>query len=142
MNLYNKKVAKIKKSTIMANFYSPIETVWNIVTDNTAYAWRSNVVRIEVSDDENSFTEFAKDCFETQFTITMKNSYERYEFDMKNKNMNGHWIGLFSRNGSGTKIEFTEEVEISNPIMNLFLKSYLKKQQETYVIDLRKALGE
>jgi len=135
-------VEKIKESTIIANFCSPIETVWNIVTDNTAYAWRSNVVRIELSNDGNSFTEFTKDGFETQFTITMKNPYERYEFDMKNKNMNGHWIGLFSKDGSGTKIKFTEEVEVANPIMNLFVKSYLKKQQETYVIDLRKSLGE
>jgi len=72
----------------------------------------------------------------------LKNPYERYEFDMKNKNMNGHWTGIFSKDGSGTKIEFTEEIEVSNPIMNLFVKSYLKKQQETYVIDLRKSLGE
>ena len=127
---------------MIANFCNPMETVWNIVTDNTAYAWRSDVVRIEVSDDGNNFTEFTKGGFETQFTITLKNPYERYEFDMKNKNMNGHWTGIFSKDGSGTKIEFTEEVEVSNPIMNLFVKSYLKKQQETYVMDLRKSLGE
>lgn len=127
---------------MIANFCNPMETVWNIVTDNTAYAWRSDVVRIEVSDDGNNFTEFTKGGFETQFTITLKNPYERYEFDMKNKNMNGHWTGIFSKDGSGTKIEFTEEVEVSNPIMNLFVKSYLKKQQETYVMDLRKLLGE
>ncbi|MFW6676774.1 SRPBCC family protein [Lacrimispora sp. AGF001] len=127
---------------MIANFCNPIETVWNIVTDNTAYAWRSDVVRIEVSDDGNNFTEFTKGGFETKFTITLKNPYERYEFDMKNKNMNGHWTGIFSKDGSGTKIEFTEEIEVSNPIMNLFVKSYLKKQQETYVIDLRKSLGE
>lgn len=127
---------------MIANFCNPIETVWNIVTDNTAYAWRSDVVRIEVSDDGNNFTELTKGGFETQFTITLKNPYERYEFDMKNKNMNGHWTGIFSKDGSGTKIEFTEEIEVSNPIMNLFVKSYLKKQQETYVIDLRKSLGE
>ncbi len=127
---------------MIANFCNPMETVWNIVTDNTAYAWRSDVVRIEVSDDGNNFTEFTKGGFETQFTITLKNPYERYEFDMKNKNMNGHWTGIFSKDGSGTKIEFTEEVEVSNPIMNLFVKSYLKKQQETYIMDLRKSLGE
>lgn len=133
---------KIKKSTIIANFCSPIETVWNVVTDNTTYAWRSDVARIEVSDDGNSFVEFTKDEFKTQFTITMKKPYERYEFDMKNKNINGHWIGIFSKDGSGTKIEFTEEVEVANPIMNLFVKSYLKKQQVTYVADLKKSLGE
>lgn len=102
---------KIKETTIIANFCSPIETVWNIVTDNTAYTWRSNVVRIEVSDDGNRFTEFTKDGFETQFTITMKSPYERYELDMKNKNMNGHWIGLFSKDGSGTKIDLCYRFE-------------------------------
>lgn len=132
----------MKKATVIARFHSSIETVWNIVTDNTTFDWRSDIVKIEVSDDGNRFTELTKDGFETEFTIVLKKPYERYEFDMKNKNMNGHWIGLFSKDGSGTKIEFTEEVEVANPIMNLFVKSYLKKQQAAYITDLRKAMGE
>lgn len=56
--------------------------------------------------------------------------------------MDGRWIGLFSRDDSGTKIEFTEEVEVANPIMNLFVKAHLKKQQATYITNLRKAMGE
>lgn len=132
----------MKKATVIARFHSSIETVWNIVTDNTAFDWRSDIVKVEVSDDGNRFTEFTKDGFETEFTIVLKKPYERYEFDMKNKNMDGHWIGLFSKDGSGTKIEFTEEVEVANPIMNLFVKAYLKKQQATYITDLRKAMGE
>jgi len=132
----------MKKATVIARFHSSIETVWNIVTDNTAFDWRSDIVKIEVSDDGNRFTELTKDGFETEFTIVLKKPYERYEFDMKNKNMDGHWIGLFSKDGSGTKIEFTEEVEVANPIMNLFVKAYLKKQQATYITDLRKAMGE
>lgn len=132
----------MKKATVIARFHSSIETVWNIVTDNTAFDWRSDIVKIEASDDGNRFTEFTKDGFETEFTIVLKKPYERYEFDMKNKNMDGHWIGLFSKDGSGTKIEFTEEVEAANPIMNLFVKAYLKKQQATYIMGLRKALGE
>lgn len=132
----------MKKATVIARFHSSIETVWNIVTDNTAFDWRSDIVKIEVSDDGNRFTELTKDGFETEFTIVLKKPYERYEFDMKNKNMDGHWIGLFSKDGSGTKIEFTEEVEVANPIMNLFVKSYLKKQQAAYITDLRKAMGE
>lgn len=132
----------MKKATVIARFHSSIEAVWNIVTDNTAFDWRSDIVKIEVSDDGNRFTEFTKDGFETEFTIALKKPYERYEFDMKNKNMDGHWIGLFSRDDSGTKIEFTEEVEVANPIMNVFVKAYLKKQQATYITDLRKAMGE
>ncbi len=132
----------MKKATVIARFHSSIETVWNIVTDNSAFGWRSDIVKIEVSDDGNRFTESTKDGFETEFTIVLKKPYERYEFDMKNRNMDGHWIGLFSKDGSGTKIEFTEEVEAANPVMNLFVKAYLKKQQVTYIMDLRKAMGE
>lgn len=132
----------MKKATVIARFHSSIEAVWNMVTDNTAFDWRSDIVKIEGSDDGNRFTEFTKDGFETEFTIVLKKPCERYEFDMKNKNMDGHWIGLFSRDDSGTKIEFTEEVEVANPIMNFFVKSYLKKQQATYITDLRKAMGE
>ena len=51
-------------------------------------------------------------------------------------------MGLFTKDGSGTKIELTEEVEVANPVMNLFITSYLKKQQAAYIADLRKALGE
>lgn len=132
----------MKRSTIISNFSSKLEDVWKVVTDNTDYNWRSDLGKIKISDDEKSFTETTKDGFETEFTITLKKPYERYEFNMENKNMSGHWIGIFSKDGSGTKIEFTEEVETTNPIMNLFVKSYLKKQQATYVADLKKVLGE
>lgn len=132
----------MKKSTVVATFKSPIEAVWNVVTDNSDANWRSDVARITVSADGTCFTEFTKDGFETNFTVTHKKPYERYEFDIKNKNMSGHWIGLFSKDGSGTKIEFTEEVEAANPIMNLLIKTYLKKQQATYIADLKKAMGE
>lgn len=132
----------MKKSTVIEKFTSPIETVWNIVTDNTAYAWRSDLDKIKISEDGKSFIEVTKDGFETEFSITIKKPYDLYEFDIKNKNMRGHWRGIFFKDATGTKIEFTEEVEVSNPIMNLFVKAYLKKQQVAYVSDLKKALGE
>lgn len=59
---------------------------------------------------------------------------------MENGNMKGHWTGVFLSKKEGTEINFTEEVTVKNPIMKLFIKLYLKKQQETYIKDLRKAL--
>nr|WP_312291517.1 SRPBCC family protein [Clostridium chromiireducens] len=131
----------MKKSTVTATFESSVEKVWDVVTDNNNCTWRSDLSQIIVSSN-NNFSEYAKNGFKTDFTITLKKPYKQYEFDMKNKNMNGHWKGVFSQNGTGTRIEFTEEVEVKNPIMNLFVKSYLKKQQEIYIKDLKKALGE
>lgn len=132
----------MKRSTITAIFKTDIKTVWEVVTNNNKYEWRSDLSKIEVSKDENSFTEYTKDNFPTNFSITLKKPYERYEFDMTNKNMNGHWIGAFRSINNGTQIEFTEEVSVNNPVMNLFVGLYLKKQQSLYIADLKKELGE
>ena len=132
----------MKKSTITATFKADIKKVWEVVTNNNNYKWRRDLSKIDVSVDGNSFTEYTKDNFSTKFTITLKKPYERYEFDMTNKNMNGHWIGVFTTVNDGTQIEFTEEVSVNNLIMNLFVGSYLKKQQSLYIADLKKELGE
>lgn len=132
----------MKKSTITETFKADINKVWEVVTNNNNYEWRSDLSKIDVSADGNYFTEYTKDNFATKFTITLKKPYERYEFDMTNKNMNGHWIGIFSSVNAGTQIEFTEEVSVKNPIMNLFVGLFLKKQQLLYIADLRKELDE
>ena len=132
----------MKKAAITASFKSDIQKVWDVVTDNLHYSWRSDVSKIEVSEDGQSFVEYTKDGIPTTFTITLKKPVERYEFDMKNQNMSGHWVGIFSRIGEGTQIEFTEEVNVKNPLMRLLAGSYLRKQQATYIKDLQKALGE
>lgn len=54
--------------------------------------------------------------------------------------MCGNWIGLFEKRDGGTQITFTEEVQVKNPIMNLFVKGYLKKQQAKYIADLKEAI--
>lgn len=65
---------------------------------------------------------------------------ERWEFDMENGNMKGHWTGIFLQKNGQTEIDFTEDVTVKKPIMKLFIKSYLKKQQKTYMEDLKSAL--
>ena len=34
--------------------------------------------------------------------------YERWEFDMENSNIKGHWTGIFTSKGNKTQIDFTE----------------------------------
>ena len=132
----------MKRSSITAVFKSDIQKVWNIVTDNQNYSWRSDLTRIETLEDGNTFIEYGKNGFSTSFVITLKKPFERYEFDIRNKNIEGHWTGIFTSEQDGTRIEFTEEISVKNPIMSLFAGIYLKKQQMTYITDLRKALGE
>lgn len=131
----------MKRSTVTARFPCDCKTVWDIVTDNKNYEWRSDLSKIEMID-ENRFDEYTKTGFVTHFQITAKEPYREYRFDMENQNMSGHWSGIFESLNDGTQITFTEEVRVKNPIMNLFVKGYLKKQQAKYIADLREAIAK
>lgn len=126
-------------SRLTALFQSDIKTVWDIVTSLEKYQWRSDLSKIEVLN-ENQFIEYTKDGFATTFTITVFEPYKRWEFDMENSNMKGHWVGIFVEKNGQTEIDFTEDVTVKKLIMKPFVKTFLKKQQELYVSDLKKAL--
>lgn len=126
-------------SKISAVFNGDLHTVWDVVTSLENYQWRSDLSRIKVVS-EKQFIEYTKDGYATTFTITVSKPYERWEFDMENSNMAGHWTGVFKGKGSQTEIEFTEDVTAKKLIMRPFVKGYLKKQQDLYVSDLHKAL--
>lgn len=127
-------------SNIKATFQSNIQQTWETVTSLEEYAWRSDLSKIEIVD-ENCFIEYTKEGYATTFTITAKEPYKRWEFDMENDNMKGHWIGIFTQKGEETEIEFTEDVTAKKVLMKPFVKAYLKKQQAQYVSDLQKALS-
>ena len=107
----------MKRSIVTAQFPCDCKTVWDIVTDNENYSWRRDLSKIEIIEE-----------------------YREYGFVMENKNMSGRWSGIFESRDDGTQITFTEEVQVNNPIMNLFVKGYLKKQQANYIADLRAAI--
>ena len=126
-------------SKIKANFQSDIQRVWEVVTSLKNYSWRSDQSKIEIIN-EIQFREYTRNGYPTTFTITRTEPYKRWEFDMENSNMKGHWTGIFTEKDGGTELDFTEEVTVKKFLMKPFVKSYLKKQQELYVSDLRKAL--
>lgn len=129
-------MATVNKKAV---FSCDIQKVWDVVTSLEHTAWRSDIDRVEIVN-ETQFIEYTKDGYPTTFTVTAKENCKRWEFDMENGNMKGHWIGIFSQEDGQTEIDFMEEVTVKKPIMKLLIKAYLKKQQETYIKDLRKAL--
>ena len=126
-------------ASIKATFQCDIEKLWNTVTSLAQYSWRSDISKIERLND-TQFAEYTKDGYETKFTITAIKPYERWEFDIENDNIKGHWIGLFSQNGDETAIDFTECIMAKKLLMKPFIKGYIRKQQTLYVTDLEKAL--
>ncbi len=127
-------------STIKAEFQYEVEKVWKMVTSLNNYSWRSDLDKIVVTVPEKEFEEYTKDGYVTKFKITAFDKYKRYEFDMENSNMQGHWTGIFAYSNGVTVIEFTENVTAKKLIMKPFVGNYLKKQQTKYIHDLKNAL--
>ena len=128
-------------SNIKEIISSDIHKVWETVLSVEKYSvWRGDVSKTETIN-ERQFIEYTKEGYATTFTVTVVEPYKRWEFDMENSNMKGHWIGIFTSKGNETQIDFTEDVIPKKWFMKPFVKSYLKKQQTLFVLDLEKAIN-
>ncbi len=128
------------KSTIKKEFNCNIEKLWNIITDNSNYGWRSDLSKIVIIDDKH-FIEYAKNGYPTYFTITSKHKFKEYKFDIENTNIKGSWTGTFKElPDNKVEISFTEEIETENILMKLLAKPYLKNEQKRYIKDLEKII--
>ena len=130
------------KSNIKKQFSCDKNKLWDIITDNSNYKWRTDSSKIEIID-ENHFIEYTKNNFPTHFTITAKEKLKEYKFDLENANLKGRWIGTFKELPNGQiELDFTEEIEVNSLIMKLLAKPYLKSQQKRYMRDLEKELNK
>lgn len=125
---------------VKVTFQCDIQRVWEVATSLENYSWRSDLSKIEIIN-ENQFAEYTKDGYATAFTVTAREPYSRWEFDMENDNIRGHWIGIFTQKNGWTEIDFTENVTAKKFFLKPFVKAYLRKQQSLYVNDLKKALS-
>ena len=128
------------RTNIKAIIQSDIHNRWKIVLAVDNYdKWRSDVSKTEIIN-EKKFIEYTKDGYSTTFTVTVIKPLNRWEFDMENTNMKGHWVGIFTSKDDKTEIDFTEQVTAKKFFMKPFVKSYLKKQQAQFVMDLKRIL--
>lgn len=136
---------KPRTAEVTAYLQSDIKSVWNVVTNNNDYKWRSDIEKIEIINDGKEFIEYTSSGIATKFFITKKEEYSQYKFSMGNKMFIGFWTGHFSKTkNGGTKIVFVENIFIKNPIIKILSYFFmdLKKMQNTYILDLKKKLGE
>ena len=136
---------KLRTSQMAARFSSPLEAVWEAVTDNTDFSWRSDLDHIDARPDGVTFVEYPTKGSETVFTITEKQPGRLYAFHMEHAMFTGEWTGEFSKTEEGgTEAVFTERLTIRNPAVWLlsYLLMDLRWMQETYIRDLRRKLGE
>ncbi len=117
-----------------------IENIWNLITQTVECTWRSDLSKIEKTD-ETHFIEYTKQGYPTYFTITKKEKPHLYQMELENDNMKGEWIGTLTLLENGqVLIEFTEKIEVKKAMLKLMVKPYLKSQQKRYFKDLVKKL--
>ena len=126
-------------SNIKVSLSADIQDVWEFVTNLNQQLWRRDVAAVEILD-EKTFIEHTPEGYQTTFTITVKDPFQRYELDMEITNMKGHWVGVFTYHDGITTLDFTENVEAKKILMKPFVKGYLKKQQTNYINDLKDIL--
>ena len=128
-------------SKVTVHFPCSVERVWQIVTDLSNTAWRSDLKRVEVLD-ETHFVEHTKTGYATRFTVTACEPLRRWVFTMENDNMSGSWEGIFEASEDGTRLHCTETIHAKHWWMRPFVPGYLKRQQRLYLDDLRRNLQQ
>ena len=128
-------------SNIKALINSDIHKVWQVGLKVEKYKTRRRDPSKTEIINEKQFIEYTNGDYATRFTVTVVEPYKRWEFDMENSNMKGHWVGVFTSLGSKTQIDFTENITPKKWFMKPFVKAYLKKQQKQFILDLKKHLS-
>ena len=126
-------------SKVTVHFSCPVERVWQVVTDLSNTAWRSDLKRVEVLD-EIHFVEHTKSGYATNFTVTACEPLRRWAFTMENDNMSGSWEGCFETAADGARLHCTETVNAKRWWMRPFVPGYLRRHQRLYLDDLRREL--
>jgi hypothetical protein len=132
----------MKKVECSAEFGSSTDTIWRYITNHAEYAWRSDLSNITVEKNGNTFTEYAKNGYPTEYMVTLRIPHERYELDWKNSRLTGHFTMVFQKRNSRVRLVCTAQAEGKGRIRSFFARRKLKKQQCRYLADLKKVLKE
>lgn len=133
----------VKKIEITVDFNADVKTVYQAITNNEEFSWRSDLDRIEIISD-TQFVEYSKSGIATKMTITTKLVNVQYEFDLDSKNYMGHWYGQFTPTPEGgCRLYMIEYIEIKSRLLkplSIFMNA--KKFQNQYITDLKTYLHE
>ena len=141
--LLPKEIIVTKQTT----YNHPPEVVYNVVTDNNNWHYRSSVEDLQIidkQDDIETWTETTGGTIIT-FKTLKKTPHCFYSFDMDCKMFDGYWTGEFKNAGAGkTLFIATELIRIKNPFVKVMAYFFfdIDKLMEDYQNDLAAKLNE
>ncbi len=105
-------IPKTTQTTVEIFFDAPINAVWEVYTDfESQPSWRSDVVSVQISEDQNSWTEtLEKSNMTIRFQIVEKSPPNRLVMKSEAEGrFEGRYIAEFRQEGDETIGTFTEQ---------------------------------
>ncbi|MBR0572618.1 MULTISPECIES: SRPBCC family protein [Pasteurellaceae] len=128
-------------------FDVPIEKVYNTVTNNADWKYRTDLDDLKIIDTNGDFQtwEEISNGYTISFKTTKKIPYTFYSFEMNSKLFKGSWSAEFKKiENQKTLFSATENIEYKNPFIKAlsYIFMNLDKYMETYQKDLLKKLKQ
>jgi len=128
-------------------FDAPIEKVYNTVTNNHDWQYRTSLEKLKILESNNGFEiwEETSKGYTIRFKTREKKPYALYSFEMESKQFAGYWFAEFETVEKGkTRFSATESIEYKNPFIRTLAYTFMNLDglMETYQNDLRKKLIE
>ena len=136
---------KIRTLTKQAVYNASIETVYNIVTNNRDWEYRTSLddLKIVETNGEYEIWDEISGGIAIRFKTKEKRPFSFYSFEMDCKFFQGEWFAEFETVDNGkTRLTATETIEYKNPFIRVIGYAFmnLDKYMETYQNELRNKL--
>jgi len=139
VGLFLPKMRTLTKQTV---YDTSIETVYNIVTNNRDWEYRTSLDDLKIIETNGDVEKW--DEISGGITIRFKTKEKRpftfYSFEMDCKFFQGEWFAEFETVENGkTRLTATESIEYKNPFIRVIGYAFmnLDKYMETYQNELR-----
>lgn len=130
------------------HFNVPPEVLYEIVTDNKNWQYRTSLKDLVILENNNGFEvwdEITKEGAVIRFTTTEKHPFSFYSFNMESKMFTGHWTGEFTNDGKGgTIFTATEYIRVKNPLIKAlsYISFNIGKLMDDYQHDLQQKVNK
>lgn len=138
MNVLKKE--NISRYTINVN--SDIFEVWDAITNNEDWQWRSDLKDVRI-DDIYNYVEYKKNGDVVNIEVVKSLVQDEYAVKFHSSKYKGLWkCNFFSERNGNTRLEITQSIIIKNPIKNLFANIFLNinDDEKQFELDLKNKL--
>ena len=130
------------KATISCDVHKVMEAILAV---ERYPAWRSGVSKIAVAG-EKQYIEYTEDGYAARLKFTAVESDSRLELELENDHVKEHWTCVFIPGENESEVSISSSVSAkglsARPVgQSVFEQSYIKKEQEQFVLDLKKYLS-